>query len=196
MLIRYKIALMDSWFVYEIPRELLNGFAPNSQGKHLWSLTWTILKVKVKGQGHHRVFGRYPHWQCIVTRSLQITSCSSRRDHSVAAEGDGSAQHGRTVIYNCLICVWHISGTALLTLQQPVCSLCLVNIFSSSFCLCVKYLGNCWTDLHQIHTADMFGPSLRGVWRSRSKVKVTRDKNVIFRPFWQPVCGLRLAKHL
>jgi len=39
-------------FMYEISRELLNGSAPNSQGRRVWSLTWTSLKVKVKGQGH------------------------------------------------------------------------------------------------------------------------------------------------
>jgi len=39
--------------VYEISRELLNGFVPNSQGRLVWSLTWTSLNVKVKGQGHH-----------------------------------------------------------------------------------------------------------------------------------------------
>jgi len=42
--------------------------------------------------------------------------------------------------------------------------------------LCVKYLWNRWTDLHQIHTEDVFGPSLGRVWRSRSKAKVTRNK--------------------
>jgi len=30
--------------------------------------------------------------------------------------------------------------------------------------------------LRQIHTEDMFGPSLGRVWRSRSKDKVVRDK--------------------
>jgi len=39
-------------FVYEISRELLNGFAPNSHGRHVWSLAQTSLKVRVKGQGH------------------------------------------------------------------------------------------------------------------------------------------------
>ena len=39
------------------------------------------------------------------------------------------------------------------------------------FCLCVKYLGNRWTDLRQIHTEDVFGPLLERVWRSRLKVK-------------------------
>jgi len=39
-------------FVYEISLELLNGFAPNSQGRRVWSLTQTSLKVKIKGQGH------------------------------------------------------------------------------------------------------------------------------------------------
>jgi len=50
------------------------------------------------------------------------------------------------------------------------------------FSLCMKYFGNRWTDLRQIHMEDVFGPSLGRVWRSRSKVKVIRDKNGIFRP--------------
>jgi len=33
------------------------------------------------------------------------------------------------------------------------------------------------TDLRQIHMEDMFAASLGGVWMSRSKVKVIRDKN-------------------
>jgi len=49
--------------------------------------------------------------------------------------------------------------------------------------LCMKYLRNRWTDLHQIYTKDVFGPSLGRVWRSRSKVKVPGVKNGIFRPF-------------
>jgi len=45
------------------------------------------------------------------------------------------------------------------------------------FCLCMKYLGNRWTDLRQIHMKDMFGSSLGWVLRSRSrsKIKVTRE---------------------
>jgi len=38
------------------------------------------------------------------------------------------------------------------------------------FCLCMKYIGR------QIHTEDVLGPSIGRVWRSRSEVKVTRDK--------------------
>jgi len=38
--------------VYEISREPLNGFAPNSQGRRIWFLARTSLNVKVKGQGH------------------------------------------------------------------------------------------------------------------------------------------------
>ena len=37
-------------FVYEIYREALNGFAPNSHGRRVWSLARTSLKVKVKRQ--------------------------------------------------------------------------------------------------------------------------------------------------
>ena len=56
----------------------------------------------------------------------------------------------------------------------------------SLFCLCMKYLGNRWTDLRQIHTEDVFGPSLGRVWKLRSKVKGQshqRQKNGIFGPF-------------
>ena len=38
-------------FVYEISREPLNGYAPNSHGRRVWYLARTSLKVK--GQGHH-----------------------------------------------------------------------------------------------------------------------------------------------
>jgi len=48
------------------------------------------------------------------------------------------------------------------------------------FCLSTKYLRNHWKDLCQIHTEDVFGPSLGWVWRSRSKVKVTRNKKMTF----------------
>ena len=37
-------------FVYEIFRESLNRFAPNSHGRRAWSLARTSLKVKVKDQ--------------------------------------------------------------------------------------------------------------------------------------------------
>ena len=49
-------------FVYEISPEPLNGFAPNSQARRVWSLAGMSLKVKVKGQGHqdkNGVFGGY-----------------------------------------------------------------------------------------------------------------------------------------
>jgi len=49
-------------FVYEISREPLNGFAPNSHGRRVWSLARRSLKVKVKvvyqdhqGQKRHAV---------------------------------------------------------------------------------------------------------------------------------------------
>ena len=48
--------------VYEIPREPLNGFAPNSQGRRVWSLARTRLNVKVKDQGHqgqNDIFGPF-----------------------------------------------------------------------------------------------------------------------------------------
>jgi len=63
------------------------------------------------------------------------------------------------------------------------------------FCVCMKYLGNRWTDLRQIHTEDVFRPSL-----GRLKVSVKGQghqwQNGIFRPFWRPACGLCFVKHI
>ena len=56
---------------------------------------------------------------------------------------------------------------------------CLRFCFSA---VCDCFLGNRWTDLRQIHTEDVLGPSLGRVWMLRSKVKVTRDK---FSPHWK-----------
>jgi len=39
-----------TFFMYEISRGSLNGFAPNSHGRLIWSLVRTSLNVKVKGQ--------------------------------------------------------------------------------------------------------------------------------------------------
>jgi len=69
------------------------------------------------------------------------------------------------------VCVWNISETA-----EQTCAK-----FTRKTCLVLR--------------SDKFE-----LWRSRSKVKgqgqITRDKNVIFRPFWRPACGLCLVKHL
>jgi len=51
----------------------------------------------------------------------------------------------------------------------------------------MKYFKNQSMDLHQIHREDIFGPLCRQVSMPMSKVKVTRDKNHIFWPFWRPV---------
>jgi len=45
--------------------------------------------------------------------------------------------------------------------------------------LWIKYLRNCWMDLRQIHTEDVFDPSLGHVWRSKSRSLGTK-KNSIF----------------
>ena len=48
------------FFVYEISQEPLDGFAPNSHGRRVWSLAWTSLKVKGQGhQGQKRIFGPF-----------------------------------------------------------------------------------------------------------------------------------------
>jgi len=57
--------------------------------------------------------------------------------------------HTQWMAVNCgMFCFWHC---------QSVVSLFVYD-----------YLGNRWTNLRQIHTKDVFGPSLGWVWRSTS----------------------------
>ena len=55
--------------------------------RRIWSLAWTSFNVKVKGQGHQGQIkhSHHPRQRRNGTRSLHITSRTSRRDHSVAA---------------------------------------------------------------------------------------------------------------
>jgi len=56
--------------VCEISPELQNGFAPNSQGRRVWSLARTSLKVKVKGQDHQEqktaIFGPFGSLRAVM----------------------------------------------------------------------------------------------------------------------------------
>jgi len=75
-----------------------------------------------RGRGNFGVFP--PYWQCIVMRSLQIMSCSSRTDHSIAAtfaangisreQGDWSAHRGRSVVWDWLVIVWNLTEVPLI----------------------------------------------------------------------------------
>jgi len=50
------------------------------------------------------------------------------------------------------------------------------------FCLCMKYLRNRWMDLRQIHSEDVFGPSLGRVWMSGQRSRWPRTKQALFSP--------------
>jgi len=52
-LISVFVNVCDFLFVYEMSRQQRSRFVPNSQARHVWSLAWMSLNVKVKGQGHH-----------------------------------------------------------------------------------------------------------------------------------------------
>jgi len=65
-----------------------------------------------------------------------------------------------------------------------------------TFCLCMKYLRYCWTNLCHIHRKDVFVPHSDELecqgWRSRSP----GTKNGKFWPFCQPACGFCVVEHL
>jgi len=108
-----------------------------------------------------------------------------------------------SVTFSFFLCESNISGTAERICTKLAVKTCLVPRSDESECqgqrskvrvtrdknwVFGRYLGNRWTDLQQIHTDDMFGTSLGWVWRSRSKVKITRHKK---RHFFGPFSGLR-----
>jgi len=47
----------------------LNGFAPNSHGRRVWSVDRTSLKVKVKGRGHQ---GQKRHFSALSTACVRF----------------------------------------------------------------------------------------------------------------------------
>jgi len=46
------VSLCGFFVLHKTSPEPLNGFAPKSHGRRVWSLARKCLKVKVKGQGH------------------------------------------------------------------------------------------------------------------------------------------------
>jgi len=104
-----------------------------------------------------------PHWKCIVRRSLQIPSCSSRQGPFRRCRGDGSAQ------------------------RRPACGLCLVKHLCSSWVFFLRrrdsfYQPLCWSrhtrcrlcvfsglnDLWPRHLASIEWPYLDQDRRSKS----------------------------
>jgi len=66
-----KVLFLALWlFVYEISREVVNRFAPNSHGRRVWYRAPTSLNVKVKGQSSrsqgtkHSIFGPFRRPAC------------------------------------------------------------------------------------------------------------------------------------
>jgi len=69
--------------------EPLNGFAPNSQGRRVWTIAPTSLNdVKVKGQSHQGQNAPCAPITPNGTRSLKMTPRSSGRHHCVVAGDD------------------------------------------------------------------------------------------------------------
>ena len=58
-----------------------------------------------------------------------------------------------------------------------------VNCVRFCFWHCLWLFCLCWTDLHQIHIEEVFGPALGPVWIPRSRSRSPETKNGIFGPF-------------
>jgi len=81
---------------------LLNGFAPNSQGRHVWSLAWTSLYVNCQGQfflifnlfisrshqlKHHKTYNKKqmtrPEWRVQGEKPLTYSHINSHNIHTL-----------------------------------------------------------------------------------------------------------------
>jgi len=95
------------------------------------------------------------HYNALAAKGIirsPITSCSTR-DHSVAAAfaengigregGDGSAQRGRSVIYDCLVVVFVLETDKC---QNSNCTMCLLSLSSASGYQCVCPDGHTFID--------------------------------------------------
>jgi len=65
----FLVLVVCGFCLSEISPEPLNRFAPNSHGRRVWSLAWTSLKVKVKGQGHQ---GQKRHFLALLAACMQF----------------------------------------------------------------------------------------------------------------------------
>jgi len=91
---------------------------------------------------------------------------------TVAFVPQGRRDHDPALDCNDCTCVKIFSGVNFFTTHsklRKVLFLALSVTFFVCFWLWIKYLWNSWTDLHQIHREDMFGPSLGQVWMSKVK---------------------------
>jgi len=59
-------------FVYEISREQLNGFAPSSHRRHVWSPARMTSKVMVKVQGHQNKKRHFPTLSAACVRLFLV----------------------------------------------------------------------------------------------------------------------------
>jgi len=81
---------------------------------------------------------------------------------------------------------WHF-GTARQWLPHAVnCGRFCFGAVCDFFCLCMKYLRSCWTDLRQIYRKEVFGLSLGRVWRFKGQGHQGQKRH--FWPFQRPAC--------
>jgi len=80
-------------FVPQISREPLNGYAPNSQGRRVWSLAWTSLNVKIKAA---------IEWNTLAGNNVTQQQMGPFRCFGWGAKG------GKGVIL--AVCVWFMFG--------------------------------------------------------------------------------------
>jgi len=128
--------------------------------------------------------------QCSLTCSFRIALCCRHVILYTCWSANSTASELLTTLWPTEMCVYVII-TARCELRKvvflaPSCSLWVF------FCLCMKYLGNRWTDLRQIHREDVFGPSLG---RTSLKVKVKGAKFTLRRSLALAYIGSVTARH-
>jgi len=134
-------------FVYEMSREPLNGYAPNSHGIRIWSLVRTSLKVKAKGQrsrspGTKMAFRPFGRAACVrfmfgktsIASSLSFVCCknieSAVYDWRFTATRCVSASPFPQIdIIRTVVIVWRVRGK---TIRSVLCNILCATIVHSA----------------------------------------------------------------
>jgi len=91
--------------VPQIYPERLNGFAPNSQGRRVWSLARTSLNVKVDGQ-RSRSPGTKNALSAAVTSRQRTNGMRSLQTECAAVDGTIAPLLGGDFVVLRAVCIW------------------------------------------------------------------------------------------
>jgi len=129
-------------FVPQISPEQLNGYAPNSHGRPIWSLARTSLNVKVKGQGQGHQGQKT--WLALPSPPGSVRMvCTRSRQREAAADGTIPSLRG-VILGACVRCMFGKKSLSLVSSIfsyyrcQYQCNSLYEKMWSSAACMFIN----------------------------------------------------------